>query len=257
MRRIARLAVLAVAFMSAATVTAGGNQETESFSRAKKLLEQHVYTHVPRETVYCGAVFDADKKITLDAEFKSNAYKKRMTRVEWEHIVPAESFGGRFEAWHTGAPQCRDKDGVSYRGRKCAERASRRYRLMQADMYNLYPAVGAVNAARQNYAFSPFFKRVPAAFGSCALKIRSRRAEPPESARGIIARTYLYMEWAYDMPLLGLMKRKLMQEWDKAYPVTETECRRTFLIETVQKNEQPFVKTPCLQAGLWPSMADF
>lgn len=30
---------------------------------------------------------------------------------------------------------------------------SAEYRLMQADMYNLFPAVGAVNAIRSNYNY--------------------------------------------------------------------------------------------------------
>ena len=116
--------------------------------------------------------------------------------------------------------------------------------------------LGWITWIRRQYAFTPLFKRVPPAFGSCAVKIRSRRMEPPESARGMIARTYLYMEWAYQMPLLGVMKRKLMQEWNAAYPVTQAECQRAFLIESLQKNEQPFVKTPCVQAGLWPRSKD-
>lgn len=254
-----RIVVLFSCVLTAAVVATGhaaGNQEIESVLLAKKLLETQVYTVVPRQTIYCKAPFDADKKVMLPPDLTSNVYKNRLHRTEWEHIVPAENFGGRFDAWHTGAPQCHDKNGNPYRGRKCAERVSRAYRLMQADMYNLYPAVGAVNAARRQYAFTPLFKRVPPAFGSCAVKIRSRRMEPPESARGMIARTYLYMEWAYQMPLLGVMKRKLMQEWNTAYPVTQAECQRAFLIESLQKNEQPFVKTPCVQAGLWPRSKD-
>lgn len=249
-----RLVLILVLILLKTSVWANttGNTHIDSFALAKKLLEKRVYTHIPRQTLYCQIGFDETKATRLPNDFQSNGYKNRQNRIEWEHIVPAERFGGHLKAWHTGDEKCRTKNGTPYRERRCAERVSQSYRLMHADMYNLYPAVGAVNGARKNYAFSPFFKRIPPAFGACSVKIRSRRVEPPEFVRGIIARTYLYFEHAYHIPLLGPMKRKLMQEWNTLYPVTANECKRTFLIEQIQKNEQPFVKEPCLKAGLWP-----
>ena len=73
-------------------------------------------------------------------------HQKRAKRVEWEHVVPAENFGRFFSEWRDGSPECVDSKGRSFKGRKCAEKASREYRFMQADLYNLYPAIGAVNA---------------------------------------------------------------------------------------------------------------
>jgi len=39
------------------------NQEIQSFSKAKTILEKDVYNN-QRETLYCGASFDAKKKVT-------------------------------------------------------------------------------------------------------------------------------------------------------------------------------------------------
>ena len=59
-----------------------------------------------------------------------------------------------------------DKKGKVFKGRKCVEKVNREYRLMQSDMYNLYPAIGAVNALRQNYNFQMLPGEEPD-FGSC------------------------------------------------------------------------------------------
>ena len=61
---------------------------------------------------------------------------------------------------------------------------------MQADMFNLYPAIGAVNALRSNYNFT-MLPDAKSDFGTCEMKIDNRKADPPEAARGQIARTYL------------------------------------------------------------------
>lgn len=53
------------------------------------------------------------------------------------------------------------------------------YRYMQSDMYNLYPAIGAVNATRQNYNFQ-MLPGVPSSFGTCEMKIEiGKQSRPP------------------------------------------------------------------------------
>ena len=122
---------------------------------------------------------------------------------------------------------------------------------MQSDMYNLYPAIGAVNALRQNYNFQMLPGEEPD-FGSCGMKIADRRAEPPIRARGQIARTYKYMADAYAPRYrMSRQQTQLMDAWDKMYPVDAWECTRAKRIENLQGNENPFVKRPCREARLW------
>ena len=82
-------------------------------------------------------------------------------------------------------------------------------------------------------------------FGTCAMKIDGRLAEPPEYTRGAIARTSLYMEDAYSVYKMSGAQRKLMQAWDKMHPVDQWECLRAKRIEAVQGNENKFVSEPC------------
>lgn len=219
------------------------NQSIDSFSKAKKILEDKVYPD-QRKSIYCNAIFDAKKNVTLPLGFKTTKYIKRSKKIEWEHIVPAENFGRSFIEWREGDDTCISKKRISYKGRRCANKASQEYRYMQADMFNLYPAIGAVNASRSNYNFT----QLPTAtsnFGSCQMKIANRKVEPPERARGIIARTYLYMNLTYPRYSMSPSQQKLMNAWDKEYPVTEWECLRAKRITTLQNSANKILEERC------------
>lgn len=249
MKRGMLFAALALALI-ASGAAAAGNGRIESFAKAKRLLEREVYAD-HRLSLYCGAVFDERKNVVLPPGFTAPKHAKRAGRIEWEHVVPAENFGRTFPEWREGDPQCVDGRGKAFKGRRCAEKASRDYRLMQSDLYNLYPAIGAVNALRENFNFQ-MLPGEEAAFGSCEMKIADRRAEPPARSRGTIARTYKYMRSAYPRYRMSRQQEQLMDAWDRAYPVDAWECRRARRIEALQGNENPFVKAPCREAGLWP-----
>lgn len=222
--------------------------EVDDFSQAKAAMEEYVI-YDNRVTLYCGAEFDADKHVAPDQGFYTEKHKARAGRVEWEHAVPVENFGRSFKAWREGSKYC-EKDGKPYRGRKCAAKTSREFRKMEADMYNLFPVIGAVNASRSNrdYAELP---RAPAAFGSCAAKIEGRRFEPPDRAKGQVARASLYMDSQYRRFRLSTQQKQLFTAWDRMFPVDRAECRRAKRIERIQKNANPFVKEPCIRGGFW------
>ena len=246
------LLLFALLCLLPAPCVADGNRENESFARAKRLLEQEVYQD-HRQTLYCGASFDARKHVVPPPGFTTAKHKKRALRIEWEHVVPAENFGRAFVEWREGHALCRDSKGKPFRGRACAEKTNVDYRRMQADMYNLYPAIGAVNAMRGNKNFQMLGADEPSVFGSCSMKIRDNRVEPPERSRGQIARTYLYMAANYrEHYRLSRQQRQLMQTWDRKYPVDAWECRRASRIERLQGNENRIVKDRCLDAALWP-----
>lgn len=240
------ISVFVGAILAPALVLAAGNTANDSFARAKKMLSQVYEDH--RVTLYCGAQYDAQGNVTLPEGIVIPI--KRANRVEWEHVVPAENFGRAFDEWREGSPECVDNRGKAFKGRRCAEKANMEYRHMQADMYNLYPAIGAVNAMRSNFSFQ-MLPGEESSFGSCEMKIADRKAEPPARARGQIARTYFYMQDAYPRYKMSRQQEQLMGAWDKMYPVDQWECTRAKRIEAVQGNENRFVKEPCVEQGLW------
>lgn len=164
---------------------------------------------------YCGSTFDLKKKV-----FHTNGYvpvkdNKRANRLEWEYVVPAHAFGQSFKEWRKGDSRCVDSKGKSFKGRKCAEKINHQYRLMQADMHNLVPAIGEVNGLRSNYSYAmiPGEER---RFGSCDMEIGNRKADPPEEVRGNVARIYFYMEDAYSgRGIISKKNRKLFESWNR------------------------------------------
>lgn len=223
-----------------------GNTTITSFNTAKKIMQKRIYTTPEqRKTLYCGATFNAKKEVTLPNGFSTNKYRNRLKRWEAEHVVPAENFGRTFIEWREGHPQCIDNKGKAFKGRKCAEKVNTEYRLMQSDLYNLVPAIGSVNASRQNYNFT-ILPHATSDFGQCDVRIDNRKVQPPERARGQIARTYLYFEAVYPRYSMSKAQKQLMQAWDMQYPVTQVECQRAKRIEKQQGNTNPILIARCL-----------
>ena len=116
---------------------------------------------------------------------------------------------------------------------------------MQADMYNLYPAIGEVNGRRSNYSMA-IIKGDKRDFGQCDVEIKSRKVELKESIKGEIARTYMYMDSVY--PCRGIISkknRKLFDGWNKSNPVDQWECERAKRIEKIQGNRNEVVMKSC------------
>ena len=225
-----------------------GNTEIASFTKAKKLLTNVIYAG-HNETFYCKGHFDAKNNITLPEGFKTPSHEKRSYKLEWEHAVPAENFGRAFTEWREGHPECVDSKGKPFKGRKCVEKTNKDFQLMQADMYNLYPAIGAVNAIRSNFNYAEL-PEAQITFGSCPMKIAGKKAEPPQYTKGTIARTYLYFEEEYPQYHMSGSMKKMMRAWDKMYPVDAWECERARRIQKQQKNTNRFVNEACEKTGL-------
>lgn len=228
----------------------GENRTIEKFEKAKELLETRVYNQLPKTTVYCGATFNG-KEITNSNGFYSTKYEERAKKLEWEHIVPAENFGMSFVEWRDGHEECIDNNGVPFKGRNCANKVNKEYRYMQSDMYNLYPEIGAVNALRSNYNFTGFSSNNES-LGKCEMFFENRKVLPPDRAKGIIARTYFYMEKTYRNHFnIGSPNKQLFEVWDKQFPVTPDECKRAILIQELQGNINTILMVRCKEKGFW------
>lgn len=223
----------------------------ESFSKSKKELRKIYQGH--QTTIYCDCKYNyKDKKNMIDRDscgYKPrNEYTKkgnineRARRIEWEHLIPAENFGRQFSCWREGDEACVKKNGKSYKGRKCCTKVNEQYRIMQADMHNLFPAVGELNADRSNFRFD-FELAQPERYGECNFNVdfKAKRARVKEDIRGIIARDYLYFNKQYKMKL-SKQELKKYKAWNKQYPADEWEIERNKRIKKVQGNLNPFIK---------------
>ena len=113
---------------------------------------------------------------------------------------------------------------------------------MQADMHNLFPAVGELNADRSNFRFD-FEVGKSGQYGECKFNVdfKQRRAKVREEIRGVIARDYLYFNKQHKMKLSKQEHRKY-QVWDQQYPADAWEIKRNMRNERIQGNLNPFIK---------------
>lgn len=228
--KVAKLILSAFMLLCAADVSA-----MDSFDEAKRTLPGIMKKMEDPATLYCGCplVFHKNR---YAPDLKACGYKvrknpKRAARIEAEHIMPAWEFGHQMQCWQEG-------------GRKQCARNDSKFKMAEGDLHNLYPAVGEVNGDRNNFRFSQWNGH--GMYGKCnmAVDFKGRRAQPPERARGLIARAYLYMSKTYDIKLSDA-QRKLFKIWDESYKPDRNECLRNKLIEKKQGNDNPFVTARC------------
>ncbi|MBW3165409.1 endonuclease [Ferrimonas balearica] len=207
----------------------------QSFSQAKRLLFTLYTGPLAPQTLYCGCDFRADqRKLVPDLAscgYQVRKQERRANRIEWEHVMPAWQFGHQLQCWQKGGrSECR-KDP--------------KFKVMEADLHNLYPAIGEVNGDRSNYRFSDWNGQ-PQQYGQCAMVIdfKARQAQPPVAARGAIARAYLYMAEQYHVSL-STQQEKLLKGWHNSYPADAAECQRHREISKLQGHPNRFVAEQC------------
>ena len=173
---------------------------------------------------------------------KKGNVNQRSRCIEWEHLIPAENFGRQFSCWREGNPKCVSSKGKAYKGRKCCTKVNKIYKIMQADMHNLFPAVGELNADRSNFRFDTEVAN-PNRYGECKFDVdfKKRRAKVREEIRGVIARDYLYFYQRYNMQV-SKQELKKFQVWNKQYPPDAWEMERNKRIDKVQGNSYQLLK---------------
>ncbi len=215
-----------------------------SFQEAK-LLAMEVYAD-HRETLYCGCAFDEHKVVLPEScGYVPRQNGERARRVEWEHVVPAATFGRHRACWRDET--CRDEAGRAVTGRACCAALDPEFRAMEADLQNLVPAIGELNLDRSDR----WFGLVPGesrAYGRCDFEVdvRENVVEPRESVRGDVARIALYMHAAYGESALPLSDDALflLWEWQAADPPDAWERERNSRIGELQGEINPLVGLP-------------
>lgn len=235
MRFILLLAALFSALFTLSSAYAAGPQ---SFDKAKMLLRTHVYHDRTNDgDFYCGCDWQWNSRNNSGGktELRSCGYEvrspgnaNRAGRIEWEHIMPAHSFGEQRQCWQEGGRKnCAQNDPV--------------FERMEADMHNLTVAVGEVNGDRSNFRFTAL-PGTPSQYGQCPVKIdfKQRAAEPRDEVKGQVARTYFYMHDHYGLSM-SRQQEQLFMAWDRQFPVSAWERERSRRIARHMGHENPFV----------------
>lgn len=229
-------AVLRMWAVALVLVASGTQADVASFYQAKAVARDVIYfdrAEVDRGTFYCGCSWTwtgrSGGRVDLaSCGYQVRAQDHRAGRIEWEHVVTAWVMGHQRQCWQTGGRErCTDSDPV--------------FRQMEADLHNLVPAIGEVNADRSNYRFG-VLPATPAAHGQCDFRVDfgDRVVQPRAEVRGMIARIYFYVHDRYGLRM-SQQQQQMMLAWDRQHPVTEWERLRDARIAAVMGHHNPFV----------------
>ena len=207
-----------------------------SFTQAKHIVYQIFSSHP--KTLYCGCRFDLKHQIDLDSCHMNSAIdKKRAHKVEIEHMATADVIGHSLACWQNSI--C-EHHGKPYKGRKCCEHMDGKFRQIESELYNLWPAVGLVNIARSNYSYGVVNSTDK--FYGCNFKINrvSKEVEPANKVKGIVARATLFISDKYHIPL-SENKRHLYLSWNKSFPPSKWEKEWALNVATIEGYSNPYI----------------
>jgi deoxyribonuclease-1 len=177
-----------------------------------------------------GSVCGYQAKNPVTSKGKPNA---RTTRIEWEHIVPADWIATGFDCQDQIRAQCRAITG---------------YNEAEGDLFNLVPAIGELNGDRSARLYN-IISGEERAYGACDFEVTTSgagashvrgAAEPMPSIRGDVARVWLYMIGKYGVTVPSANK-VLMESWSADDPVDEAERIRHDKIAELMGWKNPFV----------------
>lgn len=226
------LALSAIPVVATANVPTKTVERTMSFDGAKNYLID-IYRQNPT-TLYCGCavVFNRDLpggnprttggQIDYDTcALQPSRYGERSQRLEWEHILPASTYGSERACWSDG-------------GRSNCERSDdTEYRHFYSDPNLLTLSVGSVNAVRSNYSlgYVADANDVDMKTGCDFKWSRTQRiAEPTNAIKGQIARAKLYGLVMYNYPL-NQDDIDLYVSWSNNYPPSDWEVTKAKAIQ--------------------------
>jgi deoxyribonuclease-1 len=217
-------------------------QIANSFSKAKKKLYKSVYNN-QGQTFYVGCEW-SKKKVNLESCNLQNSFstkeRKRALRTEAEHVIPSSWFYKQNNQYR----QCHiDSKRLKKSTRSYCQKHDDDFRKAHNDLINLRPAVGAINAARSNKAFSETLSgKKETTYNGKGKKIiiTSRIVIPDKSIRGDIARIAFYMNKTYGVTY---SKRQLetFKKWNSIDPVSDEERKLNQRIQKIQGQGNPYV----------------
>lgn len=214
-------------------LTISAQAAPKNFYSAKKILSTEIYSDIDN-SFYCGCDLFYEEKNKLKPNHSSCGFEhrknfKRSSRIEWEHVKSAWSFGHQRLCWQKGGRKECSKDPI--------------FELMEADLHNLVPAIGEVNGDRSNFKLTMLSgSTYKDQYGQCDMVVdfKQKKAMPTESIRGDIARINFYMADKYNLTL-SQQDINIYRAWHNSDPVSDNELRIHNKKAKFQGNENPFV----------------
>ena len=198
------------------TTAAAQQSKFEDYDKVREVFWPILYS-VGGETLYCGIKFEPKQK------------KVGGRKLTIEHVYSAD-----WIAEHHG---CKNRS-------ECDNDA---YGYAEADLHNLWPAIGDINSSRQDKSLGEIPGEEQRRFVEyCPDYERTRGSdaivEPRDAVKGDIARSLLYMLDAYSLKLPSDMELDMLLKWHLADPPDDNERWRNLAIERLQGTRNPYIQ---------------
>lgn len=187
------------------------------------LLAKEIYAHHPF-TFFCEKPIEHDGTVIARA---CDVCPEHDVKVKWMSIVPTKRLAEHRLC--NEKPICVNSKGKAYKGISCCRKVDPQFTAMETDPFNLAPEepiLYQLNRANRIGRVAPTHSQY-----ICDLRhdFRTKTIQPPYQARGIIARTYLYLNTTYDLDLSD-EEAALFRQWHLEYPADSWEKERMALI---------------------------
>lgn len=125
-------------------------------------------------------------------------------------------------------------------GRQCLSKDG--FKQVIEDMHNLYPVDRSVELDRRGTLFGDLPDNVEST--NCGYQLSFQTFDPPDHAKGNIARAMIYMHKQHGLPLVGALP--MYQRWNQEDPPDDAEKARNSSIFRIQGNRNPYIDDPSL-----------
>jgi len=200
---------------------------------AEKQLNR-VYQLVGKlQTFHCGCNFDKIKQVFPNicaSNSKVTLENKTSRTLEWVSMMPIHIFGGSLRCWTKNL--CKRSHGLKANGAQCCSEVSPKFKKMESDMHNIFPAINNLSSIEKKFDFGGMWE-----YQFCP------EEKPSLKIRGDIARAYFYMSYQYKISLREDLEDS-MRKWHFDDPPDNWEEIRNDRIEGIQGNRNLFIDHP-------------
>ena len=185
------------------------------------------------QTLHCSCNFDKIKQVFPNicaSNSKVTLENKTSRTLEWVSMMPTHIFGGSLRCWTKNL--CTRSGGLKANGAQCCSEVSPKFKKMESDMHNIFPAINNLSSVEKNFDFGGMWEYQLCPGEKPSLKIR-----------GDIARAYFYMSYQYKISLREELEDS-MRKWHFEDPPDNWEEIRNDRIEGIQGNRNLFIDHP-------------
>lgn len=220
---------------------AGAYSVPENRSQAKNILKMIHLDYKVTTLNHCR--YDYDKTSCMDkteVNTSSCSVKEDHQSMVWIQVVP-DTFFGRKMACMIETPCINVFTKEPFGSPMCCRRINKKYKKMEADLYNLIPVVSEMKQIQKGKIFSEVKDPITMVGET---KIGKEAIEPADNVKGDIARVYLYMDEVYSLELNATQKN-LYLKWNSLDGVDAQECALSKIISKIEGSANTWIEKEC------------